>query len=120
MEVALKVLRMLLEYEAKPGTNIATLEAMDWWLDVEDDAETFFFGLRKRRSKAGLFQKDEGRFRSRLRASIRLRRLSSRLQHKTKDPASGDERVWDERSAKYAVTRKEQIDEDISQLIRLA
>ena len=61
MEVALKVLRLLTEYDAKPGTNIATLEAMDWWLDVEDDAETFFFGLAQATIEGWVVSKARGR-----------------------------------------------------------
>jgi hypothetical protein len=62
MEVALKVLRLLLEYDAKAGTNVATLEAMDWWLDVEeDDAETFFFGLAQATIEGWVVSKAPGK-----------------------------------------------------------
>jgi hypothetical protein len=47
MELALKVLRVLVEYEAEPDTEIRTLEALEWWLDEAGHAgdETFFEGL---------------------------------------------------------------------------
>ena len=62
MEVALKLLRLLIEYGAKPGTDVATLEALDWWLDEDDtDAETFFFGLAQATIEGWVITKVRGK-----------------------------------------------------------